>query len=48
MKKGEIMLINSQGFEHYLQQINNQDFAFETSRMLLVLDGSNRSAGEGG
>ena len=39
MKKGEIMLINSQGFEHYLQHINNQDFAFETSRMLLVLDG---------
>ena len=33
------MLINSQGFGHYLQQINNQDFAFETSRMLLVLDG---------
>lgn len=33
------MLINSQGFEHFLQRINNQDYFYETSRMLLVLDG---------
>ena len=33
------MLINSQGFEHFLQHVNNQDFFYETPRMLLVLDG---------
>lgn len=33
------MLINSQGFEHFLQHVNNQDYFYETSRMLLVLDG---------
>ena len=33
------MIINSQGFEHFLQNINNQDFSYETPRMLLVLDG---------
>lgn len=33
------MIINSQGFEHFLQHINNQDFFYETPRMLLVLDG---------
>lgn len=33
------MIVNSQGFGHFLQNINNQDFAYETPRMLLVLDG---------
>ena len=33
------MVINSQGFEHFLQHVNNQDFFYETPRMLLVLDG---------
>lgn len=33
------MLINSQGFEHFLQHVNNQDYFYETPRMLLVLDG---------
>lgn len=33
------MIVNSQGFKHFLNHINNQDFAYETSRMLLVLDG---------
>lgn len=33
------MIVNSQGFGHFTQNINNQDFAYETPRMLLVLDG---------
>ena len=33
------MLINFQGFDHFLNHVNNQDFFYETSRMLLVLDG---------
>jgi hypothetical protein len=33
------MIVNFQGFGHYLRCINNQDFALETPRMLLVLDG---------
>ena len=33
------MILNSQGFGHFVRNQNNQDFAFETSRMLLILDG---------
>ena len=33
------MIISSQGFGHFVQGLNNQDFGSETSRMLLVLDG---------
>lgn len=33
------MIVNSQGFGHFTQNINNQDFAYETPRMLLILDG---------
>lgn len=33
------MIITSQGFGHFAQGMNNQDFGLETSRMLLILDG---------
>lgn len=33
------MIISSQGFGHFTQGLNNQDFGTETSRMLLVFDG---------
>ena len=33
------MIISSHGIGHFDRGINNQDFRFETSRMLLVLDG---------
>ncbi len=33
------MILNSQGYGHFLHNINNQDFSYETPRMLLVLDG---------
>lgn len=33
------MIINSQGFGHFTNEINNQDFGIELSRMLLILDG---------
>ena len=33
------MIISSQGFGHFTQGLNNQDFGIETPRMLLVLDG---------
>lgn len=33
------MIISSQGFGHFIQGTNNQDFGIETLRMLLVLDG---------
>jgi len=33
------MIITSQGFGHFTQGLNNQDFGMETDRMLLVLDG---------
>lgn len=33
------MIINSQGFGHFTDGLNNQDFGVETSRMLLILDG---------
>lgn len=33
------MIITSQGFGHFTQNLNNQDFGIETSRMLLILDG---------
>lgn len=33
------MIISSQGFGHFTQGLNNQDFALESPRMLLVLDG---------
>lgn len=33
------MIISSQGFGHFTNGQNNQDFGIETSRMLLVLDG---------
>lgn len=33
------MIINSQGFGHFTQGLNNQDFGIETSRMLLIFDG---------
>ena len=33
------MIITSQGFGHFAQGLNNQDFGIETSRMLLILDG---------
>lgn len=33
------MIITSQGFGHFTQGLNNQDFGIETSRMLLILDG---------
>lgn len=33
------MLINSQGYGHFKDSLNNQDFGIETSRMALVLDG---------
>ena len=33
------MIINSQGFGHFTQGLNNQDYGIETSRMLLILDG---------
>lgn len=35
----KIMIITSQGFGHFTDGLNNQDFGIETSRMLLVLDG---------
>lgn len=38
-EKREIMIITSQGFGHFTQGINNQDFGIETSRMLLIFDG---------
>ena len=33
------MIIRSQGFGHFTQGLNNQDFGGETPRMLLVVDG---------
>lgn len=33
------MIITSQGFGHFTQGINNQDFGIETPRMLLIVDG---------
>ena len=33
------MIITSQGFGHFTEGLNNQDFGMETSRMLLILDG---------
>lgn len=33
------MIITSQGFGHFTQGLNNQDFGIETPRMLLILDG---------
>lgn len=33
------MIISSQGFGHFTQGLNNQDFGMEVSQMLLVLDG---------
>lgn len=33
------MIISSQGFDHFTDGLNNQDFGIETSRMLLILDG---------
>ncbi len=33
------MIITSQGFGHFTDGLNNQDFGIETPRMLLVLDG---------
>ena len=33
------MIISSQGFGHFTEGLNNQDFGLETSQMLLVLDG---------
>lgn len=33
------MIITSQGFGHFTQGLNNQDFGIESARMLLVLDG---------
>ena len=33
------MIITSQGFGHFTEGLNNQDFGIETSKMLLVLDG---------
>lgn len=43
------MIINSQGFSHFTDGKNNQDFGIETNRMLLILDGcSNASYSEVG
>ena len=33
------MIVSSQGFGHFTQGLNNQDYGIETPRMLLVLDG---------
>lgn len=33
------MIITSQGFGHFTQGLNNQDFGIETPKMVLVLDG---------
>lgn len=33
------MIITSQGFGHFTEGLNNQDFGMETSRAILVLDG---------
>lgn len=33
------MIITSQGFGHFKDKMNNQDFGIETPRMLLILDG---------
>ena len=33
------MIISSQGFGHFTDGINNQDFGIDSPRMLLVLDG---------
>lgn len=33
------MIITSQGFGHFTDGLNNQDFGIETPRMLLILDG---------
>lgn len=33
------MIITSQGFGHFTQGLNNQDFGIESSDMLLILDG---------
>ena len=33
------MIISSQGFGHFTEGLNNQDFGIETPKMLLVLDG---------
>ena len=33
------MIITSQGFGHFTDGLNNQDFAMETSRMVMTLDG---------
>lgn len=33
------MIITSQGFGHFTNGLNNQDFGIESSRMLLILDG---------
>ena len=33
------MIITSQGFGHFADGLNNQDFGLETSRMVIVLDG---------
>lgn len=38
-EKRELMIITSQGFGHFTEGLNNQDFGIETSRMLLILDG---------
>ena len=33
------MIINSQGFGHFVDGINNQDFGVESTRAIIILDG---------
>lgn len=37
------MIITSQGFGHFTQGINNQDFGMESDKMLLILDGCSQA-----
>ena len=40
IKKGDcIMIINSQGFGHFVDGINNQDFGVESTRAIIILVG---------
>ncbi len=37
------MIINLQGYGHFTDSINNQDYAYETPNFILVLDGCSES-----
>ncbi len=38
-EEGNVMIITNQGVGHFNEGLNNQDFGFESSRALVILDG---------